>query len=120
MADLRALKERARRDLHQHLQVPAYYRASPTAEWQAVHIRHHRQTQRIGDYPGLEGALMRDLTPRIIFMRDEVAMPARGGVVSVATGEAYTIGDCEPPDGITITAHVAPVPAASTTGFPVP
>lgn len=120
MADFRALKERARRDLHEHLQVPAYYRASPSSAWVAVHVRHHRATQRIGDLPGLEGATMRDLIPRLIFMRDEVAMPARGAIVSIATGEAYSIGDTDPPDGISITAHIAPVPAAQTTGFPVP
>lgn len=120
MVEFRALKDRARRDLHNHLQVPAYYRASASDAWVAVHVRHHRQTQRIGDYPGMEGALMRDLAPRLVFLRDEVPLPARGGIVSISQGEAYTIGDCDPPDGISITAHIAPVPVAQTAGFPVP
>lgn len=120
MVDFRALKTQARRDLHAHMQVPAYYRPAADGAWKAVHVRLHRQTQRIGDYPGMEGALMRDLTPRIVFMRDEVAMPARGGTVSIDSGEAYSIGDCDPADGISVTAHVAPVPLAQTAGFPVP
>lgn len=121
MGDFRALKNQARRDLHNRMQIPAFYRATSADPWRAVHVRHQRQTQRIGDYSGApDGAAMRDLTPRILFMRDEVAMPARGAVVSLARGEAYTIGECDPPDGLSITAHVAPVPVAQTAGYPVP
>lgn len=54
-------------------------------------------------------------------MRDQlVVAPARTGMVSVAPGEAYLIGNVEPPDGITISVAVSALPAAQAASLPVP
>lgn len=120
MSRFHALKQQARRDVHREMSLPAFYRASPTSEWQPVNVRLLRRTDKIGDIPGLEGATLIDMAPRMVFMRCEVEMPVRNAVVSIGDGQAWRVGECEPPDGISITAQVAPLPAAQTVGYPVP
>lgn len=127
MQAFRDIKRRARRDLHQRMRVPALYIATPGATPKAVHVRVHTKFEDSGDFSerDIGNALRHDKAPRLIFMIDELvaqgAYPlARNAIVSVEPGEAYRIGATEPPDDITITADVSPVPAAQTTGLPVP
>lgn len=119
MRGIRAIKNQMRRDLHAELQVPAYYRASSAGDWVEVDVRIHTKFTQNGDLPEQYVAQMQDISPRIIFMRDQVELPARGGIVSVEPGEAYQIGDAMEPDGLTITAMVAPMSAAQTVGLPI-
>lgn len=119
MSGFRAIKNQARRDLHAELKIPAYYRASVSGDWVPVEIRLHTQFNTGGDLTGFNAVQMHDISPRIIFMRDQVEKPARGAIVSVESGEAWQIADALEPDGITITAMAAPVPVAQTAGFPV-
>ena len=119
MSGFRAIKNQARRDLHAHAEIPAYYRASATDEWLPVEVRLHTQFNTGGDFTGFNAVQMHDISPRLIFMRDQVAKPARGGIVSIEPGEAWQLGDALEPDGITIAVMAAPVPVAQTTGFPI-
>lgn len=120
MTDFRTLKDQARRDLHAVMLIPALYRATPDDEWLEVNVRLLRRSTKIGGIPGLEGATMVDLVPRMIFMRSEVALPTKNAIVSIAEGEAWRVGAADPADGITITCEVAPLPAAQTTELPTP
>lgn len=119
MVGFRAIKNQMRRDVHKNMYVPAYYRASVNAEWLEVDVRLHTKFTSNGDLPEQYVAQMRDISPRIVFMRDQVELPARGGVVSVEPGEAWQLGDALEPDGITITVMAAPVAAAQTVNYPV-
>jgi hypothetical protein len=119
MVGFRASKNQARRDLHAHAEVPAYYRASVSDEWIPVEVRLHTNFNTGGDLTGFNAVQVHDISPRLIFMRDQVNKPARGAIVSIEEGEAWQLGDALEPDGITIAVMAAPVPVAQTTGFPV-
>lgn len=119
MAGHRANKNQMRRDLHAHAQIPAFYRASVSDEWIAVEVRLHTQFNTGGDLTGFNAVQVHDISPRLIFMRDQVNKPARGAIVSIEEGEAWQLGDALEPDGITITVMAAPVPVLQTVGFPV-
>lgn len=75
-------------------------------------VRVHKSVVKIGDGDDGDAVARRDISPRVIFLRDQVEMPPRNGVVSVGAGEAYLVGDTLPPDGITITAMVSQMSAA--------
>ena len=101
------MKDEMRRDLHREAAIPALFVASEAAEPLPVDVRVHKSVVQIGDGEDGNAVSRRDITPRILFLRDQVALPPRGAIVSVTAGEAYQVGECLPPDGITITAHVA-------------
>lgn len=147
MASFREIKRRARRDLHEKMRVPAYYllETDPPEnphpdpedpeydpEWSPglgpfytepalVHVRIRLKQVEQGDMVGtnFHFAERHEGVTRILFMREEVT-PVRGAVVSVETGEAYRVDNVLDPDDISITAEVTALPAAETTGLPVP
>lgn len=123
----RDIKRRARRALHDTLKVPAlYFRDdedgnildTPTL----VHVRVHTKWEKAGDMAGtnLSYAEVQEINPRIIFMVDQVAAPARNAIVSIAVGEAYRLDNVLPPDDITVTAEATRMPVSQTIGLPVP
>lgn len=112
-----------RRDLHNALQVPALYIATVLSEPLPVTVRIHGRFQRLGEIRNSDyfnAAEREDVSPRIIFMREQVAMPARNAVISVEAGEAYSIDRTEPADDISITAFVVRLDADEAAGLPVP
>lgn len=125
MTGLRAIKDEMRRDLHREAAIPALFVASEAAEPLAVDVRVHKSMVKIGDGEDASAVSHSDISPRAIFLRDQVAMPPRGAIISVAAGEAYSVGNTLPPDGITITAMVAQMTQAQIdkrfpSGQPVP
>lgn len=123
----RDIKRQMRRDLHEQMKVPAYYfRDDEDGNLidapLLVYVRVHTKWVVTGDMAGtnLSYAESQEVTPRIIFMRDEVNTPAQNAIVSVATGEAYRIDNVKPSDDITITAEATRMPALQTIGLPVP
>ncbi|WP_141237094.1 hypothetical protein [Sphingopyxis sp. GW247-27LB] len=104
-----------RRDLHDEMLVPAFYRATAESAWVPVEVRVHTKMNLVGDDMegyGADGVGVRDITPRVIFMRSQVSVPTRGAIVSISSDEAWQIADSEKPDGITITAMAAPISEA--------
>lgn len=119
----RDIKNAARQALHEHMKVPAYYIPDPDDLDSAVlvNVRVHTKFKPLGNLPGTpDGMQWESELPKILFFRDDVSMPVNGGIVSVADGEAYYIGPCEEPDGLTITASVTAVALSQTVGLPVP
>lgn len=118
----RTIKERARRQVHSTMGLPALYRAEPASAWVPVSVRLHTGFSKFGDLPGLDAAQFLEITPKLIFLVEEIdgAVPLRSAIVSIATGEAWRLGESSPPDGITISVEASRIPAAQTTGFPVP
>jgi hypothetical protein len=123
MSSFRDIKRKARRDLHREMQVPALYMLSRDDENpRLVHVRLHTKFVELGDQKGTNflSAERLDIEPRIIFMRDEVNVPARNAIISVVTGEAYYVDRTEPADDITIKAYVVEMTVADAAGLPVP
>lgn len=103
------------------MEVPAFYIVPVTLAQVPCLVRVHTKFAALGDLKGtsFSYAEREDVSPKIVFMRDQVE-PIRGGVVSVEPGEAYRIDHAEEPDDITTTAAVARMPLAETVGLPVP
>ena len=123
MPSFRDIKRSARRDLHQRMQVPALYIVPGSAdEPLPVTVRLHYDFRALGTVKGtsFSFAELQDVVPRILFMRDELAAPARDAIVSIETGEAYRIDNVHPADDITVTAEVVRMKASDTVGLPVP
>lgn len=110
MRSFRDIKRKGRRDLHKRMLVPAFYIVEGE-EPLLVHVRVHTKFDALGDMKGtnFNYAEREDVLPRLLFMRDEVAMPVRGAIVSIEPHEAYTIDHTDPPDDISITAYVTPL-----------
>lgn len=123
----RDIKRQARRDLHNTLKVAAlYFRDDEDGNLldtpELVYVRVHTKREKAGDMAGtnLSYAEVQEISPRIIFMVDEVAAPVRNAIVSIAAGEAYRIDNTLPADDITVTAEATRMPLAQTIGLPVP
>lgn len=117
---IRDIKRDARRRLHADLSVAALYIPVTGATPVPVTVRVHTKFSALGDK---EMAQRADIEPRLIFLASELPAPLRPktGVVSVEIGEAYRIEAADPVDDAGfITATVAQLPVAQTTGLPVP
>lgn len=125
----RDIKRKARRALHKELRVPAYYLLPTTAGSSdkyekpvLVYVRYHPEYESLGEIPGRGDnyAERQAVTPRIIFMREEVDKPKRNAVISIEDGEAYRVDNTLPPNDITITAEVNRMREADLDGLPFP
>ena len=122
MGSFRDIKRNARRDLHREMRVPAFYLSAPDAEPVRVNVRVHTKFEALGDQKGtnFNSAEMIERQPMILFMRDEIAQPKRGAIVSVEPGEAYRLGVSSPPDDISVSVAVTALTPSEAQGLPVP
>lgn len=106
---LREIKTEARRALHQAMRVPASYYETPLSTPRLIHVRVHSKMVQHGDLKGtnLNYAEMMDISPTLVFDREEVALPAVKALVIISDTEGYRVGPVEAPDGITIKAQVS-------------
>lgn len=106
MNRFREMKRQARRQLHEHLSEPALYLAATTAEPLGCTVRLHLKFDEVGEL--LRGGFSdrQELTPRILFLGEQV-QPARNGIVVTRDMGAWRIDNDLPPDDITITTEVA-------------
>jgi hypothetical protein len=124
---LRAIKEQARRDLHDAMKVAALYLPEwPVAEEEEpeaipCNVRIHTKFKALGDLAGtsLSYAETQEPTPKAIFMREEVD-PINNAVISVSVDEAYRIAFVHPKDGLTTTVDIVSMSATQRIGLPVP
>lgn len=123
---LRDIKRRARRDLHDEMQVPAMFLVDLLSPGVLIHVRVHVKFDQVGKITARnsEWMLVEDKAPEIVFMRDELAEKGltlvRNVVISVEVGEAYTIDRLKAPDDISITAVVNVMRPEDTEGLAVP
>lgn len=110
MTTIRDIRRKARRDLHQHMQIPAAY-IPVTGTPVLVYIRDHTKFRANAIEGGVRsgtGSMVerQEMAPSIIFMRDELATAGvtliKNGIISVETGEAYRLNNAEAPDDITV------------------
>lgn len=110
MFDIRAIRRKARGDLHNALRVPAVYVPLVGAAV-PLHVRDHTKF-RVNAIEGAvrsgSGAMVdrQEMAPSIIFMRAELAdlglTLIKGGIVSIEVDEAYRLDNAEAPDDITV------------------
>lgn len=134
---LRQLKERARLDLHQAMQVAALYLVEnpnyvvpvvdpdiPRYLETPVNVRVHYEFGALGDLIGtnIHFAERQEIKPELIFLRSEIDDPQRHAVVSVSPDEAWRIDNVEPPDTITVKCQALRLSAAQIAmgGYPYP
>ena len=129
MMDIRSIRRKARRDLHNALRVPAVY-VPKVGDPVVVHVRDHTKFR----VNAIEGAVRsgngqmvdrQEMAPSIIFMRDELATLGitllRGGIVSIERNEAYRLDNAEAPDDITVKWFVTAINNVSElTNLPLP
>lgn len=108
---LRAIKARARRDLHNAMRVPAFYYPAGDADAAPVpcHVRVHTKfNAQLGDLKGtnFSYAETEAQIEKLVFWIDELD-PDNQAVVMVSSIEGYRINHVHPRDGATRTVEVA-------------
>lgn len=129
MSSFRDHKRRARRQLHQRMNVPALFLMAPDTlpeDAIPVTIRLHTKWDALGDQKGtsLNSAEMESLVPKAILMLDQLPFGVRDlprtAILSVEIGEAYRIDHAEEPDDISVTVHIVRLSAEKAQDLPVP
>ena len=119
---LRDIKAQARADLHQAMQVRAFYLATKASEPVLCSVRVHTKFGNLGDQKGtnFNAAETREIIPRLVFWRPQGILPVRNALVLISAEEGYRIGVVDPEDGLTITAQVSEISKAEMATLPVP
>ena len=117
---IREIREKARRDLHLRMSVPAVYVPPSGGATVELRVRVH---DGHGVARGLDGdgyIHVADRQTKIIILMEDVASPERLARISIAAGEAYRVDNIEKPDGITRTLVVTRLDGADAAGLPLP
>jgi hypothetical protein len=102
-----------RRIVHGTMNIPALYLRAAGQTPQRVNVRLHRRFDTSAvDGVGEGYAGMLDMDPRLVFARNEVAMPERDSIVILSATEMYDVQSAEPPDDEYVKAHSRPMPAS--------
>lgn len=124
MSGIQAIREKARRTLHNAMKRPASYYANPNGPSAPllVHVRPHGKRSLTGDLAGtnLSYAENRDRVFTVLFFREEVAIPKRGALIVLSETEGYFVDNVELPDGLTVTASVTVADADDLFGRTLP
>jgi len=105
MLSTRDMKRRARVQLHERMSDPVIYIETPASEHVGVLARLHLSFKEIGELLRGGFADRAEMTPSIVFMRQQAHVVRQGVVVTCDMG-AYRIDQVYPPDDITVTAEV--------------
>ncbi len=116
MNRFREMKRQARRQLHEHMSEPALYLADTSAEPVGCTVRLHLKFDEIGELLRGGFADRQELTPRILFLGEQV-QPVRNSIVITQDMGAWRIDNDLPPDDITITAEVVRLTKSQITSF---
>lgn len=119
--NLRDIKARARRDLHQAMRVLAYYYDPETLMPVVGSVRVHTKFDALGDVQGTSFgyAERRDIKPKLIFWRSEID-PVNNAVVMISSEEGYRVNTIDPPDLQTVTAFVTRLSAFERSKYLAP
>ncbi len=118
----REILRKGRRDLHDHMKVPALYIAYDGATPIPMYVRDFTKFEDTGDMGSRNKgyATFAQITPRIIFMRNTLEDARHGAIFSIAPGEAYRVERTDPQNDITRTADVTPLSDEEMVDLPVP
>lgn len=120
MPDIRDLRRRSRRSLHEALSIPAVYIAPDSTET-SCRVRIFENNRAFGDMAGFDydPAQRQAEVPEIVSLVEEVN-PTRGGVFSVEPGVAYAVEVPQPEDGITRTSQCTRLSESQAAGLTLP
>lgn len=118
MSGWRETKRQMRRDVHDHMLVPAIYVARLGGTPMSVTVRPHTQfaTTEVSSDEGFAGLL--DVTPRIRFDRREIDVPTQNAYVALGPDEIYSVDASRPPDDTFIYANVVQLDVAACRALP--
>lgn len=121
---LRAIKARARRDLHNAMRVPAFYYLGGDADASPApcHVRVHTKFgAQLGDLKGtnFSYAETEAQIQKLLFWIEELD-PDNQGVVMISAIEGYRINHVHPRDGATRTVEVAELDEADLALYEYP
>lgn len=122
IVSLREIKAQARRDLHEAMQVPAYYYATDDGPPQQCSVRVHTKFDaKLGDLKGtsFSYAETQAQVPKLIFWLAEID-PSNMAVVMISAAEGYRVDNVHPRDGATCTAEVSILTAEERAAFQYP
>lgn len=124
MPSIDAIKAKARRDLHQAMQRPAfcYFKSHNYDRAIPVDVRVHNNWGALGDVAGTSiiYAERRDTVKQEIIFLAEQRVPSNGDIVMLTPNEGYMVDDVDPRYNITVRAGVISLPAEQLTRFPAP
>jgi len=106
---LRAIRESARRDLHDTMKVAAYFYAPGVPDYVPCNVRVHGKAEKLGDLKGtsFSYAETQERVTKLVFWDAEGVLPVVKAVVMVSATEGYRVGVVEPSDGLVTKAQVA-------------
>lgn len=129
MPNFRDIKRNMRRNVHQHLRVPALYIA-PNGTATPLNVRDFTKfgaTSIEGAVRSGNGQMVerQEMFPMVLFMLDELeefqVTLLRSGVISFQRGEAYSLDNAEAPDDITVKWNVTRITdTARLSTLPIP
>lgn len=106
---LRAVRESARRDLHNTMKVAAFFYAAGVPDYVECFVRVWQKNQRLGDLKGTNfnyGEFYSPVTKLVFWDADGVA-PVEKAVVMVSATEGYRVSVVQPSDGLITVAEVS-------------
>lgn len=109
-------KRKARRQLHQRLAEPVLYLTDPDATPVEITVRLHLRFDALGELLTVSAGFAdrQELTPRIIFMNDQIN-PKRNAIVVTKDMGAFNVQTDIAPDDITTAAEVSQVSKSTVT-----
>lgn len=117
---IREIKDQARLALHGAMSYAASYYVTAAGPALPITVRKHFKNIQQGDLKGtnLSYAEKEEQPTKLVFLVDDVAMPARNALVILSATEGYRCGQTEPRDGITIKCDVTPLKPAEIAAIP--
>ena len=118
---IREIKAKARADLHQAMQVPAYYISPRTGLATPCFVRVHNKHDALGDVQGtsFRFAELRQDTPQIVFWATEIR-PEENAAVMVSSSEGYRVNTVDPRYLQTYNAYATPLSLKELAKYPAP
>lgn len=98
----RTIKDEARGVVHDTFKQKGVYEDLSGVK-KTVHVRESSNQKSIGNYDGIGYPDMSVMPIHIIFLLSEVPAPVVNGLVTLDTGEKYSLDNVLEPDGLTIT-----------------
>lgn len=117
MADIRHIRDRARRQLHCAMKVPALLIVRAGDDPIRVDVRLQTKFAALKAAPDV--AAMMEANPKVLMLREDVVQfgPDSKSAIFFGAGEVFMVKSVDPPDGITVTLNLARMGAKQASDF---
>lgn len=119
---LRAIRQSARRDLHNTMKVAGFFYAPGVPDYVECFVRVHGKFQKLGDLKGTNFNYAETFEPvtKLVFQDADGVRPVNKAIVMVSATEGYRVGVVEPTDGLETKAHVSELGATELANYDHP